>query len=188
MTYLVKYFEADIEKGLKAEVEGQYPIKGVLTSYKKADRVNDVLMPGCIQNMEMVEKDGLPMYLQHNNNMIIGKWTKFSNNTRTLKAEGFVMEDTVHGIEAMKYIKHGVLKGISIGFRANYETMEFDPKKGEYKIHEIELMEASLVTTPANLDAQITETAKSLHEAVRKAHNAPAKVLTPFEKFFPNMC
>lgn len=118
-----------------------------------------------------------PMLLQHGGMSLfgggspdalvpIGKWTDMAENSRGLKVEGqLIAMDTDLGKRVHAALKEGVLDGISIGFRTRKSVVSTNPKQGEPRrtLTEIELVEASLVTFPANSKARVTSV-KSLTE------------------------
>ena len=67
--------------------------------------------------------------------------------------KGEIFPDVSRGSDAISLIRRGMIGATSIGFRGKeYEGN----KKGGYDFKEIELVEVSLVKSPANPKAQIT--------------------------------
>ena len=60
-------------------------------------------------------------------------------------------------------MKSGVLDGLSIGFRTKKFTMGTKPNEPRRTLEEIDLMEVSIVTFPANGKARVSATGTQLN-------------------------
>ena len=148
-----------------------------VTTFNNADSVGDIMAPGSLDKFVKRfndEEKQLPMLWQHNNNELIGQWTKFEINSRGVKGYGEIFTDVTRGNDVRNLIKRGAVGSVSIGFRSkNYEELE----NGARLFKEIDLMETSVVINPANSRARIvsaknedgTINAKRLDEALRLA-------------------
>jgi HK97 family phage major capsid protein/HK97 family phage prohead protease len=141
------------------DAERRY-IAGVATT-PTPDRQGDVIDPSGLSYSNPV-----PLLIGHDKTKPVGLAT-FAPPT----AEGMTFEATLPlvdepGIlkdrvdEAWHSIKHGLMRGVSIGFRALGKSIE-RLHDGGLKFLKTEVCELSLVTVPANMNATIT-TIKSL--------------------------
>lgn len=166
---------------VKAVDEDKRVIRGVATT-PGVDRVGDIVEP-----LGVTFKNPLPFLWQHMHDKPIGT-VKFDAPTAdginfeaelpTIAEEG-PLRDRIE--EAWQSIKSGLVRAVSIGFRAvEYAWMD----DGGIRFIKTEVYELSAVTIPANAQALITGTNKSLDAAaVAKIKsfdtNAPAATGRP---------
>lgn len=140
-------------------------IRGVATS-PTPDRMGDIVEP-----LGVSFKNPLPLLWQHNHQKPIGtvKFDKPTKDGITFEAslaaidEPGALKDRVD--EAWQSVKAGIVRAVSIGFRAlEYSLL----KEGGYRFTKSEVIELSLVTIPANSDATIT-VIRSVDTAIRAA-------------------
>ena len=163
-----EYFEAqslDVKKG---------ELEAVVTSFKNYDAVNDVILEDALDSYLEKFQGGLPMLWQHEKNEIIGVWTKLRIDGDKVIGSGQIFPEVSRGSDAMALISRGMVGATSIGFRAReYEQND----QGGLTFKEIDLVEISLVRTPANPKAQIisakeddgTVNIRKLEKALRDA-------------------
>ena len=130
-------------------------IVAYVTTFNNSDVVGDIMAPGSldkfVDEFNQTNKQ-LPMLWQHNNNELIGEWTKFEINSRGVKGYGEIFTDVTRGNDVRNLIKRGAVGSVSVGFRnKNYEQIE----GGGRLFKEIELVETSVVVNPANPKARI---------------------------------
>lgn len=145
---------------IKSVDEDKRVIRGIATT-PNVDRVGDVIEP-----LGVKFENPLPLLWQHNHDKPIGS-VKFDKPTKagiTFEAEiaycdePGTLKDRLD--EAWQSIKMGLVRAVSIGFRAiEYAFME---GTGGIRFTETEVYELSAVTIPANSDALITSM-KSLY-------------------------
>src|SRR4029434_8305750 len=149
--------------------EDQRWIAGIATT-PSPDRVGDIVEPLGIKYM-----NPLPLLWQHDAASPVG-WVTFAKPTKqgidfTARLpkveEPGALKDRVD--EAWQSIKLGLVRGVSIGFRALEHAFMDD---GGIRFIESEVLELSLVTIPANIDATIAQI-KSLDQEFRKSPGAP---------------
>ena len=130
-------------------------IMGIATT-PTPDRVGDVIESSGIQ-----VKAEIPLFLYHDSRLPVG-----SAKLGKPRADGTPFEASLPRVtedgalksrvdEAWQMVKYGIIRGVSIGFRAledGYEVM----KSGALRFTKIEIMELSLVPIPANMEATIT--------------------------------
>ena len=148
---------------------------GMFTGYASTfggdpDSYGDVIAPGAFKNT-LAENgyggNGIKMLWQHDPQEPIGVWSQIREDKRGLFVEGQLALGTNEGRRAYELLKIGALNTMSIGFRIKAYSQ--DDKKETRTLEEIELYEISLVTFPANTNAQITnvKTTKDLEAAMR---------------------
>ncbi len=143
-------------------------IKG-FASTPDVDRVNDRVLPTAFSASLPVFMKNPVMLLQHDDNKVIGKFTETNVKSNGLEVTGDVMYDID---DCMKKIEDGVLGAFSIGFICKayqYEDAQghiiytsMDGMSAGYSwddlwadgtirvITEVDLVEVSVVATPAN--------------------------------------
>lgn len=147
---------------VKAVDEEKRVIRGIATT-PGVDRVGDIVEP-----LGVSFKNPLPFLWQHMHDKPIGT-VKFDKPTADgiafeaelpVIAEEGVLRDRIE--EAWQSIKAGLVRAVSIGFRAlEYSFMD----EGGIRFVKTEVYELSAVTIPANAQALITGTSKSLDAA-----------------------
>jgi len=132
-------------------------IEGFASTFGNVDKVNDMVMEGAFKkslHRMRRNKKQIPMLMGHDTRTPIGVFT----SAKEIKGEGLFVEGriskTTIGNDAATLVKDKVIDSMSIGFMIN--EFEFDVKKNIRKLTEIDLMEISLVTFPANEKATIT--------------------------------
>lgn len=156
--------------------DGEMTISG-MASTPTTDRMDDVVDP-------MGAKFALPMPLlwQHNADMPIGLVTLAKPNKTGIPFSATVARAGVTAFidNARALLKAGLVRGVSIGFRA----LESEPIKNTYGLlfKQWEWLELSAVTIPANAEATIT-TIKSIDLATAPAASGdkaqPVSVVLP---------
>lgn len=124
---------------------------GILSAYNVVDLGNDMVEPGAFtKNME--EAGSLrPLLWQHKTDEPIGQ-LDLKDSAEGLLVTGTLDLNLQRAREAYSLIKKGIIKGLSIGYRAIRKKME----GGIRHLKEIELFEGSIVTFPMLPLAQVT--------------------------------
>jgi len=166
--------------------EDQRLIEGIATT-PTTDRVGDIVEPRGAQF-----KLPLPLLWQHRSSEPIGHVVKASvtNDGIQIQArfakisEAGKLKDRLD--EAWQSVKHGLVRGLSIGFMPAKDGMEpLNPKEpwGGQRFTSWEWFELSAVTIPANMDATINTIKsidrESLSAALRAKTAAPVKLERP---------
>lgn len=113
-----------------------------------------------------------PMLLQHggsifggaaNDMLPVGKWEHMEERPKGLWVEGklFALK-TERGQYILEGLKSGALDGLSIGYRVRKSTNGTKPGEPRRTLTEIDLVEVSIVTFPANPKARVTSAKHAL--------------------------
>ena len=148
--------------------EKEMRFKGYGAVFGNVDSYGDVIEQGAFsKTLEESEKTGQwpAMLLQHGGWGVtsldmtpIGVWESLSENGTGLKSTG-LLAPTPRGIEVytlMKMKPRPAITGLSIGYIPKKFTLGTKPGEPRRTLHEVELMEISPVTFPANGKARVT--------------------------------
>lgn len=146
-------------------IEDTGEFSGYLSVFGNVDSWRDIVMPGAFAETlaEWHSKGRLPPVLwQHRGGEPIGPFTKMQEDQKGLYVEGrLLVNELQRAKEAHALVKHKVVSGMSIGFETIGE--EWDKENRVRKLTKVKLWEGSIVTFPANEQAQI-EAVKSALE------------------------
>lgn len=127
---------------------GDVIAKGAFKASLRDWRARKDLPPMLLQHggFGMVDTDGIP----------IGKWTAMEEDESGLRVEGRLINlDTDLGKRVYGAMREGVLKGLSIGYRAKKFVLGTKPTEPRRTLEAVDLFEVSVVTMPANDRARI---------------------------------
>lgn len=135
-------------------------IRGIATT-PKTDRVGDIVEPkGASFSLP------LPLLFNHSHDQPIGEVFEATITEAGIEIAARVAKDATAKIgEIWAMIKAGLVKGLSIGFRAD----EYEPISTGYKFTKWNWLELSAVTVPANPEASITAVKSTKPEVKRGA-------------------
>lgn len=104
------------------------------------------------------------MFLNHDafGSLPIGRWTDMAEDGYGLKVSGELL-DTSMGRDTYVALKAGAINGLSIGFRPISFDLRAKPEDPRRTLKEVDLIEVSVVTLPANIKARV-QAVKSLGE------------------------
>lgn len=152
--------------------------EGYGSVFGNVDSYMEIVAPGAFAeslNERAATGDPLPALWQHNTDQPIGGYDTLVEDEKGLKVAGFLMVNEIaQAREAHALMKRRVVKGLSIGYYITESSR--DDKTGIRTLTKLDLREISIVTFPANDQAQV--------EAVKMAlaHGELPDVRT-FEKF-----
>lgn len=138
-------------------IDEQGNLEGYASKYGNIDSYGDIVIAGAFTlSMQRHMTNGtMPkMFWQHSPDAPIGKWTEFEERPDGLFLRGKINLDTQRGREAHSDIKFGSIDGLSIGYYTKQST--FDPVSGVRYLEEVDLIEASVVSLPANSISTVT--------------------------------
>jgi len=132
--------------------DGSCIIEGYANTVDK-DRVGDVVLPEAFKNtLETYNKNPVLLF-QHNWEKVIGRVSECVIDEKGLKIKGIISK--AKDVEDVRTkINEGILKTLSIGY--NEVVSEYDEAKCAKVIKQLELLEISVVTIPANVEASFT--------------------------------
>ena len=122
---------------------------GYASVFNVEDSYGDIILKGAFEN---ISNNKVKLLWQHDMNQPIGLCTSLQEDNKGLFIEGKICLKTRQGQEAYELIKEGVISGLSIGF--NVEDSFYE--NGKRHITDVDLMEVSVVTLPANSFAEIS--------------------------------
>ena len=131
--------------------------EGYGSVFGNTDSYGDVVAKGAFAATlaEHAAAGTMPALLwQHNTHLPIGIYTEMREDDRGLYVKGKLLLETQLGREAHALLKVGALKGLSIGYRA--KKWEYDEDSDVLMLLEVDLWECSVVTFPANTEAQVS--------------------------------
>lgn len=168
-------FKAD-----KVEDDGTF--KGYGSVFGNVDSYREIVAPGAFaKSLAEIKASGdpLPALWQHNPDQPIGGYDVLEEDERGLLLEGFLMVgDLPLAKQAHALMKRRVVKGLSIGYYVRADS--YDEKTRIRTLTELDLREVSIVTFPANVEAQV-ESVKSALTGMLAAGQLPS--LKQFEDF-----
>jgi len=147
-TKLLQFLETD----LKLRDDG-LRFAGYATSFNGVDSYGDTVLPGAFAESITGRSRPVRMHYNHDYRTVIGKWTNIAEDAKGLLVEGELTPGHSIASDVRASLKHGTVDGLSIGFRV--------PPGGAVKagrvrqLKRIDLVEVSVVTTPADLGARI---------------------------------
>ena len=162
-------FKADV-------VEEDGTFKGYGSVFGNVDSYGEIVAPGAfLDSLKTIAKSGdpLPALWQHRSGEPIGGYTLLEEDKRGLKVEGFLVLDDPVAKRAHLYMQKRVVKGLSIGYYVRDSS--FDEKTGIRTLRKLDLVEISVVTFPANADAQV--------DSVKSARAAGKATVRQVEEF-----
>lgn len=124
---------------------------GYASVFGGVDAYGDTVMPGAYKSTIEMRKRPVQMRWNHFGE-VIGKWTSIRENEKGLWVEGELTPGHSKAEDVYASLVHGAISGLSIGYRVN---KSFPNENGGLDLHEIDLVEISIVETPADLAAQI---------------------------------
>ncbi len=143
-------FKADVVND-DGTFTGYGSVFGTLDSYR------EIVAPGAFtESIAQIKASGepLPALWQHYSSEPIGGYSLLEEDDRGLKVSGWLLkDDVVRAREAYALMKARVVRGLSIGYYVLEDS--WNEKDRIRTLNKLELAEISIVTYPANPDAQI---------------------------------
>lgn len=143
---------------------------GYLSVFGNVDFYGEVVRPGAwAESIAAWEKSGeyVPLLWQHMSDEPIGIWRRFEEDDTGLWGEAQVLIDAGPTEKrAWAHIKAGSLKGLSPGYYLERYTI--DEEEQIFYLDKCDLREGSLVTFPANKEAQVDESKAATLEIRRR--------------------
>lgn len=139
--------------------------KGVFSGYASmfngVDSYGDTIMPGAYK--DTLANRERPVQMRWNHwGPVIGKWVKIEEDEKGLYVEGELTPGHSKAEDVYASMKHGAVTGMSIGY---YATDFEELKNGGRLLKSIDLVEISVVETPADMGAQIGDVKTAVESA-----------------------
>lgn len=130
--------------------------EGYASVFENTDLGNDVIKTGAFKkSLRKRGKKGVKLLYQHKSDMPIGVFDSIQEDDKGLYVKGRLALKSTAGRDAYELLKMGALDGMSIGFRADPQSITYDKRSKKRMIGEVDLMEISLVTFPMNPKATV---------------------------------
>lgn len=139
-------FEIKTDAATIGRFTGRASVYGVTDAYQ------DVVMPGAFTKTLQDHGGEIIVLNQHNPSDPIGR-AKLEDSDTALLADGQLVLDLPSAKEMHTRVLNNLVSGISIG----YQTIKESFAAGVRQLNQIELLEISLVTFPANQFARVTD-------------------------------
>ena len=126
-------------------------ISGYASTFGNVDSVGDKVAKGAFA-ISIATK--MPKMLwQHDRWQPIGSWTDAKEDDYGLWVQGRILKTVPQGLTAFNLLKEEAISGLSIGYRV--QDYEYDNETGIYTLKQVNLLEVSVVTFPANELAEV---------------------------------
>jgi HK97 family phage prohead protease len=136
---------------LHTDAEGSF--SGYASVFGIVDHENDVVCHGAFSRFLEQRHSDIPLLWQHDANQPIGHCLYLAEDQYGLYVEGQILLDLTGGKDAYTLLSKGIIHGLSIGYSVRDYSQ--DASIGTRYLHDIELLEISLVTFPANRFASV---------------------------------
>jgi HK97 family phage prohead protease len=133
---------------------------GYASMFNGVDSYGDTVIPGAYKATLEMRKRPVQMRWNHFGE-VIGKWLDIRETDKGLWVEGELTPGHSKAEDVYASLKHGAVSGLSIGYRVN---KGFPNETGGMDLHEIDLVEISVVESPADLAAQIGDIKSAIDE------------------------
>jgi HK97 family phage prohead protease len=140
-------------------------IEGFVSIYGNKDLNGDIVEPGSFTKTLQENGGEVVLLLHHDRTRPIGM-AKLTDESKGLRLNGVIETDLPDGKLAHQQALKKMLKGLSIGYRTVKEM--WDDAAKAYRLYEVKLFEASMVTIPAN-PLTLIESVKSDAEFLARA-------------------
>lgn len=155
--------------------------EGYCSVFGNIDSYGERVMPGAFSKSlarHAKEKTSPLMLWQHNPDYPIGVWDELSEDKKGLFGIGRLLKGVQKADEAHIIMKGGAIRGLSIGYR----VVKAEPEGNNVNLIELDLMEISPVTFPANEKARITAVkSERMEEFARKLRDGEPMPVKEFE-------
>ena len=152
---------------VKFDDEKRGVFSGYASKFGGVDSYGDTIVPGAYK--KTLKKRERPVQLRWNHyGDVIGKWTRIEEDENGLYVEGELTPGHSKASDVYALLKHGAVTGLSIGYRP-VQIRELGDGKRELK--EIDLIEISVVESPADNAAHIGDV-KSAIEHIESPKDA----------------
>lgn len=160
------YYERKVCDSMHAHTSREVPLdikmldktgefEGYASVFDVVDNHRDKVVRGAFRRSLKDRKEPVKLLWQHRMDEPIGVIAELREDMYGLYIKGRLLLDVERAQEAYSLVKSGVVKGLSIGYRPVKYT--YEPETGIRELQQVELVEISLVTSPANDAAEVNE-------------------------------
>lgn len=142
-------------------------VEGYVSFYGNKDLNGDIVEPGAFTKTINENGNRVPLLLHHDRTRPIGI-AELQEESKGLWLRGKIALQFPDGALAHGQAKEGILRGLSIGYREVAGKTVYDAAEKAFRLHEVFLLESSLVTIPANPKTNV-ESVKAQHEIIARA-------------------
>ena len=147
---------------VKFDEEGKGIFEGYASVFGGVDSYGDTIMPGAYK--ATIKKRERPIMLRWNHyGPVIGKWLEIREDEKGLYVKGELTPGHSVAEDVYASMKHGAVDGMSIGYRVKKATDY--PDEGRRELKEIDLVEISIVESPADAAARVAGVKSAINEA-----------------------
>lgn len=146
---------------LKFDDASKGTFSGYASVFGGVDSYGDTILPGAYKKTIKNRDRAIQLRWNHYG-PVIGKWLEISEDSHGLLVKGELTPGHSTAEDAYALLKHGAVSGMSIGYRP-VQIRELGDGKRELK--EIELVEISIVESPADANAKIANVKSAIDEA-----------------------
>ena len=149
-------FAAALDLDVKADGEGF--LTGYASVFDVVDRQGEIVRRGAYRRTlaeHKMQGTSPALLWSHKLDHPIGRWVELREDERGLWAKGKLSLNTDAGKQAYSHLVNGDLDGLSIGFVVPEGGRKY-VGDGTFELLDIELVEISVVTAPANRGARIS--------------------------------
>jgi HK97 family phage prohead protease len=134
---------------------------GYASVFNGVDSYGDTIAPGAY--LKTIGQRERPIQMRWNHyGPVIGKWLAMREDEKGLFVEGELTPGHSVAQDAYALLKHGAINGLSIGYRPVVSEKTGDETR---LLKQIDLVEISIVETPADASALIGDVKSALEEA-----------------------
>lgn len=148
----IRAFEFDTKA-----VDDKGAFSGYGSVFGNVDSYNEVVAPGAFEKSlsDLASKGrSLPVLWQHRTDEPIGSWTSLKEDDHGLFGDGELwLDDAPYARIAYRGMKAQAITGLSIGYYVLDDS--YNEKTRIRTLNELELVEVSIVTVPANDEARV---------------------------------
>lgn len=147
---------------VKFDDEKTGTFEGYASVFGGVDSYGDTIVQGAYK--KTIGKRERPILMRWNHyGPVIGKWLEIREDEKGLFVKGELTAGHSVAQDVYASLKHGAVSGMSIGYRVK-QSVDY-PEEGRRELKEIELVEISVVESPADTAAQIAGVKSAIEAA-----------------------
>lgn len=141
--------------------DGSRRFSGYASVFGGVDSYGDTIKPGAYSKTIAIRERPIQMRWNHFG-PVIGKWIEIREDEKGLFVEGELTPGHSVAEDAYSLLKHGAVTGMSIGY---YPVQYEKNQHGGHDLSEIDLLEISIVESPADNSAHVTDVKSAILKA-----------------------